>query len=147
MKRSRLLQGTPTPRRGVAAIWALVVLSVLTVVIALATWHSLAGQRLAERRQYQLQADWLARSGIELAAARLLTAPHEYKGETVQPVERGQVRIAVHTDEKAPGVFRITAEARYPAGDKDAVLRTAARTLRRVTEKGQVRLANAESNP
>lgn len=126
-------------RRGVAAIWALVVLSVLTVVMALATWQTLAGHRQAERRQYQLQAEWLARSGVELAAARLLAAA-DYKGETVELMERGQVRITVQAEDKVPGMFRITVEARYPAEEKGVVLRTASRTFRRVTEKGRVRL-------
>ena len=127
-------------RAGAAAIWALVVLSVLTVVMTIITWQSIAGLRLAERRQNQLQADWLARSGVELAAARLLAGPDGYQGETVEPLPRARVRIEVKTKDGAPGLYHVTCEARYPADDKAVVVRSVARTFRRVAEKDRVRL-------
>jgi len=83
------------PRRGIAAVWALVVLAVLTVVIGVITWQSVTGFRRADHRQAQLQALWLARSGVELAAARLLANPAGYTGETLELIPRSQVRIEV----------------------------------------------------
>jgi hypothetical protein len=127
-------------RRGIAALWALVVLAVLTVVIGFITWQSVTGFRRADHRQAQLQALWLARSGVELAAARLLDNPAGYTGETLELIPRSQVRITVTTDPKQEQTFLVTCEARYPADERDSVLRAQSRRLRRVAEKGRVRL-------
>lgn len=127
-------------RSGIALIWAIVILSVLTVVMALVTQTSVTGLRRADRRQQQLQADWLTRSGIELAAARLLNDPKEYEGETVELIPEGKVRIAIQTKADAPGTYWVTCEVRYPSEEPEAVVRTAKRTLRRVTEKDRTRL-------
>src|SRR5262249_28299 len=129
-----------TQRSGFALIWAIVILSILTVVMALVTRMSVTAMRLADRRQQQLQADWLARSGGELAATRLLGDPKGYEGETVELIPDGKVRIAIQTKADAPGTYRVTCEARYPAEEPDAVLRKATRTFRRVTEKDRTRL-------
>ncbi len=127
-------------RRGIAAAWALVVLAVLTVVMGVITWQSVTGFRRADHRQAQLQALWLARSGVELAAARLLDDPTGYTGETLTLIPRSQVRIEVKTDPKQDNTFLVTCEARYPADERDSVLRSQLRRLRRVVEKDRVRL-------
>lgn len=126
-------------RRGLAAIWALVVLAVLTVTMTLITWQSLAGLRQADRRDHQLQADWLARSGLELAAARLLAAA-DFKGETLEPVPRSRVTISVEAKADAPGLIRVTSEARYPIEGRLSVVRAATRVFRRVVEKERIRI-------
>ena len=126
-------------RRGLAAIWALVVLAVITVLMTLITWQSLAGLRQADRRDHQLQAEWLARSGLELAAARLLAAA-DFKGETLEPVPRSRVTISVETKPDAPGLFRVTSEARYPVEGRLSVVRTATREFRRVADKERTRV-------
>src|SRR5262245_47398239 len=59
-------------RAGVATIWVLVVLSALVAVIATTTSTYVMVRRAQRNREYKLQSEWLARSGIELAAARLL---------------------------------------------------------------------------
>lgn len=59
-------------RRGVAIIWLLTVLVILTALMSAVTWQHFSGRRWTEGRQRQLQAQWLARAGIELAVARLL---------------------------------------------------------------------------
>jgi hypothetical protein len=127
-------------RRGIAAVWALVVLAVLTIVIGIITWQSVTGFRRADHRQAQLQALWLARSGEELAAARLLDNPGGYTGETLALMPRSQVRIVVTRDPKQEQTFVVTAEARYPTDERDSVLRAQSRRIRRVVEKNQVRL-------
>lgn len=126
-------------RRGLAAIWALVILAVITVLMTLITWQGLAGLRQAERREHQLQADWLARSGLEAAAARLLAAD-DFKGETLEPLARSRVTITVDAKPDAPGLFRITSEARYPVEGRLSVVRTAARVFRRIVDKDRVRV-------
>jgi type II secretory pathway pseudopilin PulG len=127
-------------RRGIAAMWALVVLAVLTVVIGIITWQSVTGLRRADHRQAQLQALWLARSGVELAAARLLDNPDGYTGETLALIPRSQVRIVVTHDPNQEQTFMVTSKARYPADGRESVLRAQSRRMRRVVEKNQVRL-------
>lgn len=128
------------PRRGIAAVWALVVLAVLTVVIGLITWQSVTGLRRADHRQAQLQALWLARSGVEWAAARLLTNPAGYTGETLELIPRSQVRIEVKRDPEKSDIFLVACAARYPIDERESVLRSQSRRLRRVVEKDRVRL-------
>src|SRR5205823_10754718 len=105
------------PRSGIAVLWALVVLSVLGVMGASVAWHFVAVRRTLAGRQHRIQALWLARSGAELAAARLLADPDGYTGEAVEPIPDGQVRITVAKDPARPNGYRIRCEAHYPAGD------------------------------
>jgi hypothetical protein len=129
-----------TPRRGVAAIWALVVLSVLTTVLAATTWQVMAGRRLLDRRQDQLQAAWLARAGVELAAARLLTNPAGYKGESLELIPGSQIRIEVRSEPGSPDIFLVTSEARKPKDGSRPVVRSVTHRLRRSTEKDRARI-------
>jgi hypothetical protein len=127
------------PRRGVATFWVLVVLAVLTAVLGTITCQFLAGRSLVERRQNQLQARWLARAGVELAAARLLADPGGYKGETVEVVPGGKVRIEVRAESGSPDTFVVRSEGRFPAVER-GVTRSEERRFRRTVEKDRVRL-------
>jgi type II secretory pathway pseudopilin PulG len=125
-------------RSGIVSIWVLVVLSVLAAMTATATWQYLAGRRLLRERQQALQAGWLARSGVEIAAARLLADPKD-PGETLELIPESQVQVAI---ERLPGdaeQFRIVATARYPTSPKGHV-RSSSRTFRRVMEGEKVRV-------
>jgi hypothetical protein len=117
-----------------------VALAVVSVVSAAVTWQCLASRRLLDRRQHQLQAESLARAGVELAADRLLTDPAGYRGESVELIPGAQVRIEVRADEGAADVFRVTSEARFPKDGRDSVRRSARRSFRRTSKGGQVRL-------
>jgi hypothetical protein len=128
------------PRRGGVLLVAVVALAIVAVVMAAITWQCLAARRLVEHRQQQLQAEWLARAGVELAADRLLTDPAGYRGESVEPIPGAWVRIEVRADPAAADVFRVTSEARFPADGRGAVLRSATRSFRRTTRDKQVRL-------
>jgi hypothetical protein len=143
----RISSGTAGRRRGVAAMWAIIVLTILAVVMALTVRQSVTAVRLVDRRQHQLQATWLARSGIELAAGKLLAAPDGYSGETLELVPGGRVRITVQTKEDMPGVFWVTSDARYPVEEVAVVMRSTSQVVRRVMEKDRVRLAAVTSNP
>jgi hypothetical protein len=127
-------------RRGIAMVWALVVLAVLTVMIGIITSQSVTGFRRADHREAQLQTLWLARSGVELAGARLLVDPADYRGETVELIPRSQVRIVVTTDPKQDHVFLVSCEARYPTDQRESVLRSYSQRLRRIVEGDRVRL-------
>ena len=139
MNPSRVIVRRP-PRAGIAVLWALVVLSVLGVMSASVAWHFVAVRRTLEGRQNRLQTLWLARSGAELAAARLLADPDGYTGEAVEPIPDGQVRITVAKDPAQPGTYRIRCEAHYPAGDTRAAGLTLTWTATRPADPAGVRL-------
>ncbi|HEV3203000.1 MAG TPA: hypothetical protein VGY77_01395 [Gemmataceae bacterium] len=131
---------TGVSRRGVAAIWALVVLAVLVIVIGLLAVQTANGIRGADHHHHQIQTLWLARSGVELAAARLLANPADYNEETLEIISRSQVHIDLHKTSDKPDIFRITCEARFPTDEPRPVLRSHSVRFRRIIEKDQVRL-------
>jgi hypothetical protein len=79
-------------------MWMVVVLAVLTAVVGAITWQHLTARRLLDQRHQQLQAVWLARAGLELAAARLLADPAGYTEESVALLPEAQVRITVRSE-------------------------------------------------
>ena len=124
-------------RRGVAMIWAITVLSVVTMLIAMLTKQLLSDRRVIEQRRQQAQSVWLARAGVELAAERLLRDPAAYKGETIEPLPHAQVRIEVRPEKG--DVVLVTSEARFPTDEMPTVT-TLTHRFRRTVEKGQARL-------
>jgi len=124
----------------VVSLWAVVVLTIVGTMSGILTVQGLIQRRITEQRQQQLQALWLARSGLELAAQRLLTNPAGYEGETVELIPRSQVRITVVAIKDQPGKYRVTSEARYPTDIKNGVLLTQQRTYQRSGEKDQARI-------
>jgi hypothetical protein len=126
-------------RSGIAVLWALVVLSVLSVTIATAASQFGAARRNLDWRQNKLQAHWLARSGCELAASRLL-ADSGYAGESVAPIADAQVRIAVEKDPAKPDTFRIKCEADYPIEQRGTVSQAINCVMTRRTVGGKTRI-------
>jgi hypothetical protein len=129
-------------RRGVALIWALAILSLLGVMSALTAKQFAAARRLLDSRYHRIQADWLTRSGAELAAARLI-GEENYTGETIEIVPGGPVRIVVTKDSGTPGRYRVRCDVAYPAGDFRAAKAVLTRTATRRTEGGKVTVALA----
>ena len=134
------ISGLPASRKGVAALIALVALAVLFVVLAAVAWQSIASRRVLARREEQLQAQWLARAGLEMATARLLSDATGYKGESVTIVPRSLVRIDVQSKGPSTDVFQVTCAARYPTDNPHAIVRILTRKLRRTADKDRVRL-------
>lgn len=128
-----------TRRRGVAAVWALVVVAVVSALTAAATLRMLAARRHAEAHRDRAQAEWLARAGYELAVDRLLTADG-YTGEKATLLPDGEVTIAVRPDPDAKGVYRVTSEARYPATGRTVVAKVE-RAVRRADGPDGVRVS------
>jgi type II secretory pathway component PulK len=126
----------PRSRSGIVSIWVLIVLSVLTALSATVAWQFLAGRRVLRDRQNALQASWLARSGVETAAAHLL-ADSKYRGETLEllPDSRVEVQVEALADDS----YRIHATARMPASRQGHV-RTSSRTFHRTEAGGKARL-------
>lgn len=137
----------PTPafnqrsrRTGIAVLWALVVLSVLSATSATAAWQFTTARRRLEARQYRMQVQWLARAGAEVAAARLLADPADYAGEALELLPDSQVRISVTKDAARPDAYRIECEARYPVSGPGASTHYLTRSATRKTEGTKVRI-------
>jgi hypothetical protein len=128
------------PRGGLVTMWALLVLAFLGMLLALTTSQILACRRALDQRQSRLRAAWLARSGLELAAARLLADPAGYPGESVELVPDSKVRIEVKSQPGAKDVFEVVSEAHFPLEGRDQVLLSLTRRFRRVADGGRVRL-------
>ncbi len=133
-------------RRGVAAVWTLVVLSVLSVVLATITSQFLTSRRWLDRRRDQIQTLWAARAGVELAASRLLSNPAGYEGESWEAIPGSQVRIAVRREPDSPSVFQVTSTARFSTNRSDGVARTLTRRFQRIVEKDRVRIEIVAKN-
>jgi type II secretory pathway component PulK len=127
-----------TNRKGVALITALVVMAVLAVVLTVVTVQIVAQRNLLRNRERQLQADWLARAGVELAAARLLDSPKEFSEEKRDLAPAGKVKIDVK--KSADDVYVVSAEAEVSLPDEKAVIRSAGVRFRRTDSGGVIRL-------
>jgi hypothetical protein len=118
----------------------LVILFVLGSLMALITWQSLAGRRALDRRQNEIQAVWLARAGIELAAARLLTNPTGYTGESVELIPGSQIKIEVRSEQEEPNTYVVSSEVHYSSDLPHLVIRSLTSRFRRVVDKDRARL-------
>ncbi|MBN9520361.1 hypothetical protein J0H58_17830 [bacterium] len=114
---------THNRRRGMAAVWALVVVTLVSALSVAAAARMATARRQADAYRNRAQAEWLARAGYELAVGRLLAAPDGYTGETATPVAGGEVKVVVRPDPAGKGVYRIECEARFPAADREVVSR------------------------
>lgn len=133
---------SPNPRRGVAIIYALVVLAVIGVMLSESARNAITVRRMVTTRQQQLQADWLARSGIELAANKLANSP-DYKGETAELLTDSQIVIKVDPIENRTDHYRVTCEAKYPASEIGAMKLARSAVFHR-TPAGRIESVSAE---
>jgi hypothetical protein len=119
----RFDKGRGPGRRRRASITVAVLVCLLVIMLIGASLLRIAGSQraavLGEERM--LQADWLAESGMERAAARLAADPL-YAGET-WPIpadalgggSSGLVSIRVESRPDEPGLRLVTVQADYPA--------------------------------
>jgi type II secretory pathway component PulK len=125
-------------RRGFALVFVVVILMLCSALMVSITTQIAAAHKLIDRRENRQQALWLARSGVELAAAHLLRDP-KYKGETTELMPLGRVHVTV-LPEKKTGVLQITSEARFPTNVRDPAVQVVTRSYRRVVDGTTVRL-------
>ena len=127
----------PFPARpGIAAIWTLVVIAVVSAAAMTATVQFANIRKQVDLDRNRAQALWLARSGFELAADRLMANPDGYTGETVSPIPAAEIKIVVRKDTKREGVYQIESEGRLLGGMK-IVKQTDRRSLKlQKTDKG-----------
>jgi Tfp pilus assembly protein PilX len=107
-------------RQGVAMLVALVCLLVVGLIGAALVRQLVLRQRQSLLQQQQMQAFWLAESGLERAVAQLAVSP-DYEGETWRVAakslggrDRGLVVIRVESVRDEPNRRRIQVEARFP---------------------------------
>jgi type II secretory pathway component PulK len=110
-----------------AALWAVLVLGILAALTAAATRQFALLRRTADQREARLQATWLARSGIELAIAKL-AADENYRGETVK-LASGKCRITVT---QADDRYRISCEATLSSHRSSPIALAESRTVKRL---------------
>ena len=128
----------PICRGGSALLMVVVVMGVLTVILSVVTMQVVAQHNLVRQRQRQLQADWLVRSGIEFAAARLLESPAPFSDDKAELAPDSKLRVVV---EKADADwYNVTVEARVSVTDGRPVARTGSARFRRTDKDGVVRL-------
>jgi hypothetical protein len=125
-------------RRGLALVWAIGVLALLTLLMGAVLGQINASRRHLGRREHQLQAQWLARSGIELAVGRLLAQPEGYAGETAELITGAPVRIEVRRDPKTPDVYVVRSAVRLPGDSPESASSSLERRFRRVAKQGRV---------
>jgi hypothetical protein len=125
-------------RPGAALMWALVSVTVVGLLLTVMTTQVVAGRRVIERREDQLRATWLAREGVERAAARLLTKPASKGGDSQESGTGTRLRVEVRPEPGARDSYRITSEARLHADGPTPVARTLHRRMRRLSAGAQV---------
>ncbi len=110
----------PARRRGVVLLVGIVCLAVASVLFLSLLRLSVAERHRVDTEAWQLQAAWLAESGLERAAARLAADP-EYQGETwslpadvLGTQDDAAVRIQVENVPDDPHRRTVRVEADYP---------------------------------
>lgn len=125
-------------RKGMALITALVVMAVLAIILSVVTMQVVSQRRTIQQRTRQMQADWLARAGVELAVARLLESPVAFMDDKQQLQPDAKLRITV--EKSGADLFTVTAAATVGAKDEPLVARTASGLFRRTDKGGVVRI-------
>jgi hypothetical protein len=125
-------------RSGMALFVVLALLAVLSGVLVSITFTTVSQRQSVQERHHRLQAEWLARSGLEIAAARILEKPVPFTEEYSDQAADGKVRIVVEETGKAE--FTVTSDAEVGRERDTAVLRSMTRHFRRTEASGGVRL-------
>lgn len=146
MKQTRRLCGGYHHRSGIAILWVLFVLVLLSAVIGLITKQHLAGRSLQDQRVKRLQAEWLARAGSEVALARLLQIPEGFSNDIGDLLPDSKVHVEIKTAAGSTTDFDVTSEAHFPMSDPHPVIRSLRRQVRREAEKGQIRLTPIDAD-
>jgi type II secretory pathway component PulK len=128
-------------RRGITLVIALALMGTLSVIFAILAVQIVSQHRLLALRQRQMQATWLARSGVELAVARLLEKAGDFVDEKQDLLPDSKVRIEVKESE-TKGTYVVTVEVHLGADDEKPVVSSTTRRFRRVQADGTVRVEN-----
>jgi hypothetical protein len=123
-------------RKGIAVVMALVVMATLAIILSVVTMQIVSQRQMIHQRHRQLQADWLARAGVELAASRLLNNASAFSEEKQDLLPDATVRIVV--EKAGEDLYAVTVEAELGAKEEALMVRTASRRFRRTDNGGVV---------
>ena len=130
-------------RKGIALVMAIMLMAVLTVILTVVTLQIVSQRHVIRQRQRHLQADWLARAGIESAGARLLDSPAAFTDDKLDLLPDSKLRIAVEKSDA--DVYLVTVEAQVGL-EGAPVARTASARFRRTDRDGVIRLEAVGDN-
>jgi type II secretory pathway component PulK len=124
----RVSARTPRPRpRGVAALIALVCLSLATIVGTLLLQAGLSEQRYLDRLALQGQGEWLVEAGLSRARAQL-TKSGRYSGETwaipgssFGRTQNATVRISVQSSASSTSRRHVEVIATFATSNEPAI--------------------------
>jgi len=131
------MKQTKHHRKGAALIMAIVAMAAVTIILSVIVTQVVAQRQMVRQRHRQMQAEWLARAGVELAAARLLQSAEPFKDDDQEFVTDSKVHVAV---EKAGDVYVVTVQAEVGLAGPRGVKRDATRLFRRSEKDGVARL-------
>lgn len=123
-------------RQGLAIVMALAVMAVLTVVLSVVTLQIVNQRKLMVQRQHQLQSEWLARAGIEVAAARLLDSAVAFTDDKQQLVPDSKLDIVVEKLRQDEYTVVVEAEVGRPDEHLKRARSASARLRRSVSKEG-----------
>lgn len=106
-------------RRGLVLMLAVILMSMLSFLMVTIATQMLLNRRAVERRIQQVQAHWLARSGIEVARACLAERPN-YSGDMLQPIPDSHILIRVRPSGNRR---KVEVEAAYPNAGASVIVR------------------------
>ncbi|HWY85229.1 MAG TPA: cell division protein FtsL [Gemmataceae bacterium] len=129
---------TSARRQGIALVMALVVMAILAIILTVVTRQIVSQRHTVHQRHRQLQTEWLARAGVELAAARLLDNPADFVQENHDLLPDATVRIVV--EKAGQGLYTVTVEAELGPQDEALMVRTSHGRFRLANSDGAIRL-------
>ena len=115
-------------RRGVALLVLLVLLVAIVAVMGTLTWTTVAHRKFHSQRHHRLQAEWLARGGVERARAQAARGEEPTKGTWQLLGEAGSFAIEVQTKD---GWYEVKCVGTYPADEPRPVTREISAIIRR----------------
>ena len=128
-------------RRGAALVAALAALAAVGTFAALVIDKQAAARRLVARHEASVQADLLARAGLEHAVARLRAdrpkEPLQWRLTEAQLVPGATAVVEIVPKKDAPGQFQVRSTISYDPGLRGTFSRAASALLRVVeNERG-----------
>ena len=137
-------------RHGISILLVLICLIVVTGAVAAMLRNLTLVNRQAKQRRFAVQADWLAESGMERAAAALVRDV-DYRKEVWNVTDptwgqrSGQVEIKVEPHKAEADRVRVTSAATFPVGETIRVTtrKTRVMSLSRTNNLSQVEKSDA----
>jgi type II secretory pathway component PulK len=99
-------------------------------------------KRVLEQQNNQHQATWLARSGLEAGVAQLLSEGAKPARQLLEIVPSSKLEWEIESE--ASGIFRITAQAKYPTDQPKGATRQITARYRRIQEGTHVRVEKVQ---